>query len=96
MPRWLWFLPLGLMLLTAGILGYRYGWIWVNMTRSEAAAIWADHYVQQSGGDAASCVAMPGEDVWLALKCGGGDAVWVYRISRFGQLVTLKRGADGA
>ncbi|WP_121629994.1 hypothetical protein [Tropicibacter alexandrii] len=93
MPRWLWYLPLSLILLASALLGYRYGVVWVNMDRGEAAAVWAAHYAREAGGDPATCLALPDEAAWLALRCGADERAWTYRISRFGQLVSLTRGA---
>ena len=81
--RLFWFLPLGALVLAGGVMGYRYGWIAANMTETAAIEAYATRYMRDYGGLASDCHAVPGDQVWLVVRCG---AV-VYEVNRLGGLV---------
>ncbi len=91
MPRWLWFLPLGLLVLFGALQAFRLGWIAANLTESETIAAYAARYANQEGAGVENwdCLARPGETVWLVIRCGTPGAFWEYRVNRFGGLVGL-------
>lgn len=87
MPRWAWFLPLGVLVIGGGLLGFRYGWIVANMTETDAIEAYAARWMAQTGAPAADCTGVPGRDVWLVIRCGTGQDRVIYRVNRFGGLV---------
>ena len=97
MPRWAWFLPVGLLAVFSGWAGWELGFHRATLTETEAIAPFAARYVSEAGPEAAEtdCAAVPGERVWLILRCGFGRDVWTYRIDRFGRLVDHSRGEGG-
>ena len=88
MPRWIWFLPVGILLLVAALLGYRQGWLMANMTETAAIQMMAARYVEEAGEEArpSDCWAQPGEAVWLVVRCERDGARWEYHVNRFGGL----------
>src|SRR6056297_103550 len=88
MPRWIWFLPVGILLLVAALLGYRQGWLMANMTETAAIQMMAARYVEEAGEGArpSDCWAQPGEAVWLVVRCERDGARWEYHVNRFGGL----------
>lgn len=86
MPRWVWFLPLGVVVSAGALQAFRLGWIAANMTETAAIEAYAARYVQQTGAPAAHCSARPGEKVWLIVRCGLGDTAREYHVNRFGGL----------
>ena len=87
MPRWLWFTPLAVLLLATAVLGYRHGWRVANLTESDAIEAWAARYMEETGAEQADCTAVPGQNVWLVIRCGTGQDRRVYRLDRFGRLL---------
>ena len=89
MPRWLWYLPLGLILAFGALYAFRLGWIAANMTETAAIEAYAARYLSEAGPDAAvtDCTARPGGTVWLVIRCGRDGTVREYRVNRFGGLV---------
>jgi hypothetical protein len=86
MPRWVWFVPLGVVVSAGALQAFRLGWIAANMTETAAIEAYAARYVQQTGDPAAHCSARPGADVWLVVRCGQGRSAWEYHVNRFGGL----------
>lgn len=89
MPRWLWFLPLGLIVLVGSLMAFRLGWIAAHLTESDAIAAYATRYMKAAGPNARpdDCVAVPGQTKWLVVRCVNNGSVWEYHVNRFGGLV---------
>jgi hypothetical protein len=91
MPRWLWWLPLVVLTVVAGLLVFRQGFAVANMTETDVIRHYAAIYVAQGpeGAKVTDCAARPGdaEGVWLIVSCGGASHVVQYRVDRFGRLV---------
>lgn len=99
MPRWLWWAPVGVLVLCGTLVSFRLGWIDANLTETEAIQAYANRYVTEAGPGAkrSDCWARPGETVWLVVRCGQPGAYWEYRVNRFGGLQKLsKPGETGA
>lgn len=86
MPRWLWWLPLGVLTLVAGLLMFRQGWLAAHMTETDVINHYAARYVAEHGGDLRDCVAVPGRAaVWIEVRCGKV----IYPVDRAGRLVVV-------
>jgi len=89
MPRWLWFVPLGLATLIGALLAFRYGWIAATITETDVINAFANRYVAQDGGAAAQvadCVGLAGQidGAWITVRC----ADLLYHVNRFGGLIS--------
>ena len=97
MPRWLWWMPLVLVTVLAGLFAYRAGYVAANLTETDVINHYAARYVAEGpdGAKVTDCSAQPGqsEDVWLVVICGGPAHVVRYSVDRFGRLV---EGGSGA
>lgn len=95
MPRWLWFMPLGVLLVLTALTGFRLGWIDLRLTESAAIEAYAARYLREGGEGArrSDCTARPGQTVWLVIRCGHGE-VWEYHVNRFGGLKQLFRPGE--
>lgn len=80
-------MPLTVLLVAAGVLVYRYGWIAANMTETAAIEAYSARYVRYHGGSVEDCHAVPGENVWLEVRCRTQERSVVYKVNRFGGLV---------
>ncbi|MFW2541722.1 hypothetical protein ACN2XU_03690 [Primorskyibacter sp. 2E107] len=91
MPRWLWFLPLGLIVLLGALQAFRLGWIAANMTQTAAIEAYAARFGVKEGAGLTgwNCVGTPGEDTWLVVRCGVPGREWKYRVNRFGGLTGI-------
>lgn len=73
MPRWLWWTPLAVLTLVAGLLLFRQGWIRAHLNETDVISHYAALYVAETGGEAkvTDCVARPGgqSDIWLVVRC---------------------------
>ncbi|WP_421907205.1 hypothetical protein [Mameliella sp.] len=88
--RLLLWLPLAVLVTLGAVLAFRAGWIAANLTESMAIESYAARYMAETGARAADCTAVPGSQVWLVIRCGTGQDRRVYRVNRFGGLVTGK------
>jgi hypothetical protein len=88
MPRWFWWLPLGVLTVVAGLFLFRAGWIVANLTETDVINHFAARYVADQGEGArmTDCTAVPAADpgIWLVVRCGGKVS---YPVDRFGRLV---------
>lgn len=88
MPRWLWWMPLGVLTLVVGLMMFRAGWIVARITETDVIAHYAALYVAGAGPGArmTDCSAMPSQapGVWLVIRCGENT---LYPVDRFGRLV---------
>ncbi|WGW02546.1 hypothetical protein [Tropicibacter oceani] len=97
MPRWLWFLPVALVVLLGALMAFRLGWIAANLTESEAIAAYAARFAAQEGAGVENwdCLGRPGEAVWLVIRCGTAARYWEYQVNRFGGLVGIIGPSQG-
>ena len=96
MPRWLWFLPLGLLVLFGAIQAFRLGWIAANLSESEVIEAYVIRYAEEVGiaPQDAPCIATPGDLHWIIVRCGEPGDIWEYRVNRWGGLDSLVRPGD--
>lgn len=95
MPRWVWWVPLGLATLVGALVAFRYGWIAATITETDVINSMATRYVTQDGGEGArpgDCVGLSGQvaGAWITVRCKDH----VYHVSRFGRLISTG-GEDG-
>lgn len=88
MPRWVWWVPLGLATLVGALLAFRYGWIAATITETDVINAMANRYLTEDGGAEAQvgdCVGLPGQidGAWITVQCGG----FAYHVNRFGTLI---------
>lgn len=100
MPRWLWFLPLALIVALAALYAFRLGWLAANLTEGDAIRVYAERYRALAGPQArmADCVAVPGQGgwVWITVICAPpGGPGWRFDVNRLGGLVDMT-GPDSA
>ncbi|WP_424974010.1 hypothetical protein [Dinoroseobacter sp. S124A] len=104
-PRWLWFLPLGIIVLILAANGVRLGS--QRAALDESAVI--DHYAAQylkdhaaldgtGSADLTDCAAVPGTDpgIWVVVRCRpeGAAQGWDYYVRRDGGLAFTGRDRD--
>lgn len=92
MARWIWFLPLSLLALGAGIWGFKWGWIAATITETDVITTYAHQYLDEAGSGASitDCTARPGKqpEVWIIVRCQHKNGrVFVYPADRFGRLL---------
>lgn len=99
MPRWLWWVPLGVIVTLMALYFFRLGWIAANLTETDVITAYAQQYLEDRArdgtGDGAAisdCFAYPGEDagIWLHVLCGPPDdpsRQYEYEVDRWGQFV---------
>ena len=72
--RWMWWAPLGLLLLVVALLGLRWGSVVAALTETDVINHYAARYVAEGpeGAQETDCVARPDArgDVWLIVSCG--------------------------
>lgn len=101
-PRWLWFLPLGIVVLILAANGVRLGTQRAALDETTvinhyAAQYLEDHARLDGAGTAklTDCAAVPGQDpgVWLVVRCQppGAENAWDYYIRRDGGLAFTGR-----
>ncbi|WP_136441427.1 hypothetical protein [Pacificoceanicola onchidii] len=98
MPKWLWFLPLGLIVLVGSLMAFRLGWIAANLDETQAIEAYAQRFVTREGKglEPWNCFGEPGEAVWLLVRCTGEGRTWTYQVNRFGGLVGIIPPGGGA
>jgi len=91
MPRWLWWMPLGVLTVVAGLFVFRQGYVVAHITETDVINHYAALYVEAGpeGARVTDCAARPGvaAGVWLVVNCGGTAHIVQYRVDRFGRLV---------
>lgn len=77
MPHWLWFLPVGLLVALAALVGWRHGWVVANVTETEVIEAYAQRYLQDRARDGtgataqmSDCRARPADRAWIVVICG--------------------------
>ena len=94
MPQWLWFAPLGALVVALGLLGFRQGVTLVRMTETDVIETYTAYYVRTHGGGArvTDCTARPDprRAVWIVVSCQSpGGARFDYPVDRLGRLLKL-------
>ena len=101
MPRWALWLPVGVLVALAAVLGWRAGWVEANVDESAVIAMYAERYLQDRAaagtgpGLASECRARPAPagQGWLVVICGPmpHDAArhYTYYVARDGGLVRV-------
>lgn len=89
MPRWGWFVPLGLATLVGALLAFRTGWIAATISETDVITAFSQRYVQQDGGPDAGlddCVGLAGqiEGAWITVRCADIQ----YHVNRLGRLIS--------
>ncbi len=89
MARWAIWMPVMLLAVLAGVLGYRAGWRSATLTEGAAIERYAARYLEQSGpgARASDCIAVPGEAAWLVVRCGRRGLYRAYWVNRTGGLL---------
>lgn len=91
MPRWLWWMPLVVLTVFAGLLVFRQGYVAANITETDVINHYAAIYVAEGpeGAKVTDCAARPGtaDGVWLVVSCGGAAHLVQYPVDRLGRLV---------
>ncbi|MDJ0995482.1 MAG: hypothetical protein QNI90_18030 [Dinoroseobacter sp.] len=101
-PRWIWFLPLGIILLIVAANGVRLGMQRAALDEGAVIAFYANQYLQdharlETPGQAAltDCIAVPGDDpgIWIVVRCqpSGQPDSFDYYIRRDGALAFTGR-----
>jgi hypothetical protein len=90
MPRWGWFIPLGLVTLLGALVAFRYGWIAATITETDVINAMATRYLSVDGGPDAQlgdCVGLAGQinGAWITVQCGE----FGYHVNRFGRLISV-------
>jgi len=101
MPRWLWFLPVGLLTLVVAYTGVKLGIERAHVTESDVITYYADQYLADhaqvigAGATLTDCVGLPGTvgQVWVEVRCTppGGEAAFLYGAARSGALLYAAR-----
>ena len=103
MPRWLWFIPFGFLVLVVAYNGIKLGIARANVTESAVINYYAGQYLEDhlrvlgSEGSLTECLAIAEETpgVWLEVRCSpsDGSAAFLYGVRRDGGLSYA--GRDG-
>lgn len=91
MHRVLWFLPVGLLIVFAGYVGFRMG---QSVTETEIITGIANHYAQSHGGDPADCIGRQGtaDGVFVEVICLNADGVgYAFDVNERGRLLATRR-----
>ncbi|MEP2642038.1 hypothetical protein [Roseobacter sp.] len=99
MPRWLWWVPFGVVTLCCALFWFRMGWIAAFTTETDVINTYAARYLEDrahdeigQGAKPTDCVAYPGKThgIWIVVSCGPShfDARrhYEYYVNRFGGL----------
>ncbi|MFW2586851.1 hypothetical protein [Sagittula sp. SSi028] len=86
MPRWIWWVPFGLLVVAGALVAFRLGFIDAHLTESDAIMHYAQRHARITGGAVGECLATPGRDTWLELRCSSNGRLYTYAINRFGGL----------
>ena len=89
--RWLWWAPLGALLLGSALIGLRAGWLAETITETDVITHYAQRYLQEHGANAAlsDCAAVPGEGlpgIWIVITCqpNNSERRYAYYVNRWG------------
>lgn len=97
MPRWMWFLPVGMLTLGVALLGLRFGTYAAYLTETEVITGYADRHIALHGGSSADCHAEGGGSfaVWIVVRCvtGPEPVAHSYYVNRLGWLTREDSGA---
>lgn len=91
MPRFLWFVPLGLLVVLVGLWAFRQGWVAATISETDVIEAWTAYYIsEEAGARRSDCSARPGrtDDVWLLVTCLHADGRrFDFPTDRLGRLV---------
>lgn len=101
-PRWIWFLPVGILVLIIAANGIRLGMRQANLDEGTVIAYYAEQYLQdharlqaEGAPELTDCIAVPGTDpgIWLVVRCSpsSSNESWDYYIRRDGGLAFTGR-----
>ncbi len=107
MPRWMLFLPMGLLVALAALFGWRHGWVVANVTETQVIDAYATRYLQdrERDGTAATaerrdCRARPSDRAWIVVICGpephDSALSYTYYVGRDGRLQMVVGPSDVA
>ena len=103
MPRWMWFVPLGIVGLLVAYNGVKLGLIRAGVTETAVIEHFAAQYLRDHarlvgpGAAPTDCLAVPGDHagVWLEVRCTPPEgAAFLYGVRRDGAMIYAAR--DGA
>lgn len=93
MPRYLWWAPVGLLILGMALVGLRWGRMAATVTETDVINHYAAQYVAEGPESArlTDCVAVPGtiDPVWIVVRCGEGAEARHFPVDRRGRLVVF-------
>ena len=105
MPRWVWFVPVGMLALVVGYTGLKLGLERMNVTETAVINHYAARYVEDhaeiigEGAQLTDCVGVPGSvgTVWIEVQCTppGGEPAFLYGAARNGGQVYAARAGEG-
>ena len=105
MPRWVWFVPVGMLALVVGYTGLKLGLERMNVTETAVINHYADRYLEDHaeligpGAQLTDCVGVPGSvgTVWIEVQCAppGGEPAFLYGAARNGGQVYAARAGEG-
>ena len=103
-PRWMYFAPLGVLILIVGYTGLKLGIERANVTESAVIEYYAAEYLKDHaeligpGAAITDCVGVPGEQgrIWIEVRCAppGGEAEFLYGANRGGGLEYAARANE--
>jgi hypothetical protein len=102
--KWLWWAPLGVLIVGAGLLGLRLGYVALNVSETDVINAYAAQYVERSApnGRLTDCHAVPGDGfpgIWIVVSCRAPGGAWEgvdFYANRLGGLEHVKAIAIGA
>lgn len=98
MPRWIWFAPLGALVVALGAWAFRLGWIAATISETDVIEVWTAHYQgAYPGARATDCTAQPGrgEMVWILVSCIHRDGRrFDFPVDRMGRLLDVSGRLD--
>ena len=104
MPRWMWFVPIGMIALVVGYTGLKIGIERASVTESDVINHYAAQYLNDharligAGAALTDCAGVPGEvaQVWIEVQCvpPGGEPAFLYGAARSGRQVYAARADE--
>ena len=96
MPRWVWFAPLGLLVVLLALWGFRLGWIVATISETDVIEKWTARYLAEiPQGRATDCTGQPGTapPVWILVSCVAPSGErYDFPVDRLGRLRAVRSG----